>query len=77
MISTPFRSLVKGLTWETSGILTFGLIGLFLGDAMATLKLGLIYFPMHTGMYFIHERCWKRIRWGHYYETTTGKKGPS
>jgi len=65
MVSTRLRSFIKALTWETSGILTFALIGLFLGDALATLKLGVIYFPVHTGMYFGHERIWKHVKWGH------------
>lgn len=65
MRSTRLRSFIKAVTWETSGILTFAAIGLLLGDAMETLKLGLIYFPLHTGMYFVHERIWKRVRWGH------------
>jgi uncharacterized membrane protein len=56
---------MKALTWETSGILTFAAIGLLLGNAIETLKLGLVYFPLHTGMYFGHERLWKHIKWGH------------
>jgi uncharacterized membrane protein len=65
VVSTRLRSFVKALTWETSGILTFALIGLLLGDAWETLKLGVIYFPVHTSMYFVHERIWKKVKWGH------------
>ncbi len=65
MKSTKLRSFVKALTWETSGILTYLGIALLSGDVRTTIAVGFIYFPLHTGMYFVHERIWKKVRWGH------------
>ena len=64
--STPQRSLVKGLTWETSGLVTVGLVALlFTGNLVQSLAIGMVYFPIRVGCYFLHERLWKRVLWGH------------
>jgi uncharacterized membrane protein len=64
-METPFRSLVKALTWQALGLvtmtaLTFALTGsLVTGGAVAlgSAALGLV-------LYAAHERVWARIRWG-------------
>lgn len=64
--STWTRSLVKGLTWETSGLVTVAVISFVLtGDVMRAVKAGIVYFGLRVAMYFVHERIWKKFRWGH------------
>lgn len=66
MRSTRLRSFIKAITWETSGILTFLVIALVAGgDIWKSLEVGFVYFPVHTAFYFVHERLWKRVKWGH------------
>jgi len=64
--STWLRSLVKGLTWEASGLITVAVIAfLFTGDPEQSLLIGAAYLPVRVAMYFAHERMWKRFKWGH------------
>lgn len=55
--STWLRSLVKGITWETTGLITVaGIALLFTGDLRQSLLIGAVYLPVRVGMYFVHER---------------------
>ena len=66
MYSTRRRSLAKAVTWELSGLVTGCLIAYaFTGSPTTAIGISFTFFPIRLGMYFIHERIWKRIRWGH------------
>jgi len=68
MSSIPFRSFIKGLCWETiSFILTFFAVYLIYGDFLSSLKFSLALTVIKILLFFIHERMWKRIRWGKYH----------
>lgn len=64
--STWLRSLAKGLTWETTGLITVaGIALLFTGNIQQAVMISAVYLPVRVGMYFGHERIWKHIGWGH------------
>lgn len=66
LVSTRERSLAKGLTWETSGLMTGLFVAwFFTGSPTTALQISLTFFPIRLTMYFLHERMWKHIRWGH------------
>lgn len=57
MDSTKTRSFTKGLTWELLGvIILFALTGQW--------KVVGSYFALRVVLYFVHERAWKKIKWG-------------
>jgi len=67
LVSTWLRSLVKGLTWEVSGLITVAVIAFMLtGNAFQSLQAGGCFFTIRVVMYVIHERIWKRFKWGHH-----------
>lgn len=60
------RTFVKGLTWEGSGLVTLFLI-MYLGivpDALTASAWTVAYTVVRVGMYYLHERIWKRTSWG-------------
>jgi uncharacterized membrane protein len=64
--STLERSLVKGLTWELRGLVMIMAIGLvFTGNVGTSFMMTLAYMPISVALYFVHERIWKHIGWGH------------
>ena len=76
--STWLRSLVKGITWETTGLITVaGIALLFTGDLRQSLLIGAVYLPVRVGMYFVHERIWKHFGWGHRLVHREGEHGQS
>lgn len=67
LVSTWLRSLVKGLTWELSGLATVAVIAYVLtGNALESMQAGGAFFTLRVLMYVSHERLWKRIKWGHH-----------
>lgn len=64
--SSPLRSFTKGLTWELRGLAMIMVIGLvFTGNVSTSLMMTLAYMPISVALYFVHERIWKRVSWGH------------
>jgi adenylylsulfate kinase len=65
MGSTPQRSLFKGISWEIiSFILTLVVVFLLYRNIVISLKITLILTAIKIPVYFIHERTWKKIKWG-------------
>jgi len=65
MSSTKIRSLVKGLTYRVSStFIIVILVYLITKDFSYVWKIGMAEFILKWVWYFIHERLWKRIRWG-------------
>ena len=68
MSSTPLRSFVKGVVWETVGfILTVLAVYIVYGNFVGSLEFGLVLTIIKIFFFFIHERIWKKIRWGKYH----------
>ena len=65
MGSTQERSFVKGIFWEIiSFFLTLLVVFLLYGNIIISLKITLILTAIKIPLYFIHERIWKKIKWG-------------
>lgn len=68
MASTPIRSFVKGILWE---FITFIITALAVYWVYGNLSLSIQFSAALTfvkiGLFFIHERIWKKIRWGKYH----------
>jgi len=67
MASTCERSLVKGIVWEVlSFIVTVIAVYLVYGNLAMSIKFSLVLSMIKIFLFFIHERVWKKIRWGKY-----------
>lgn len=67
MINFHKRTFVKGLTWECSGLIALFSImyfGIIVPDALTASIWTVVYTAIRVGMYYIHERIWKRTSWG-------------
>jgi adenylylsulfate kinase len=65
MGSIPERSFAKGIVWEgISFILTLLVVYLLYKDIIISIKITLILTAIKVPIYFIHERIWKKIKWG-------------
>ena len=65
MPSTYKRSLTKGIVWEGfSFIITLIAIYLFYGNLPLSIKFTLILTIIKMILFFVHERAWKKIKWG-------------
>ncbi len=74
MASTPVRSFVKGVVWETiTFIITLFAIYMIYGNFLTSLRFSLILTIFKIFLFFAHERFWKKIRWGKYH-IVGGKK---
>jgi adenylylsulfate kinase len=68
MASTPIRSFVKGVVWETiTFIITLFAVYLIYGDFLSSLKFAFALTVFKILLFFVHERLWKKIRWGKYH----------
>jgi adenylylsulfate kinase len=74
MASVPIRSFVKGICWESIGfIITLFAVYLIYGNFLSSLVFTLILTAIKILLFFVHERLWKKIRWGKYH-IVGGKK---
>jgi adenylylsulfate kinase len=74
MSSIPLRSFIKGICWETiSFVLTFFAVYIIYGNFLDSLKFSIILTAIKIFLFFVHERFWKKIRWGKYH-IVGGKK---
>lgn len=65
MGSTYKRSFVKGVCWEIIAfIITFIAVYLVFGDFKLSLGFSLVLTLIKAVLFFIHERLWKKIKWG-------------
>ena len=63
-METKKRSLAKMISWRVVGIIFWPTVSYIItGDWVETGWLTGAFFFM-TGMYYIHERFWDRIKWG-------------
>jgi len=67
MSSTPQRSFLKGMIWEFISFLIATLAIYFVyGNFGESVKFSLILTAVKIPIFFIHERAWKKIKWGKY-----------
>jgi adenylylsulfate kinase len=65
MGSTPERSFVKGICWEAiSFFLTLLVVFILYGNIIISLRITIILTIIKIPIYFIHERVWKKVKWG-------------
>lgn len=65
MASTHTRSLVKAVTWRLLSIATTTVFVLLVTGRVDFAAYMLAFdCTVMTGLYFVHERLWKRTRWG-------------
>ena len=65
MSDTKHRSLVKTISWRLTGSFSTFLISfIILGNFTIAGSIAVIQVIANTTLYYIHERCWDRIKWG-------------
>lgn len=65
MTSTLKRSLVKAFTYRISGtIWIFFLSWAVTGSILIGTQISVLEFLVKIIYYFLHERIWKKIKWG-------------
>lgn len=63
---TTQRSIVKTLSWRITGSgATFTIAWLISGDLTVAGPIAVTQLVANTVLYYIHERIWNRIAWGH------------
>jgi adenylylsulfate kinase len=68
MASTRLRSLIKGICWEVIAfIITAIAVYLVYGNLFSSIKFAAILTAIKIVFFFVHERLWKKIRWGKYH----------
>lgn len=73
MINFHKRTFVKGLTWECSGLIALFLASVtilsnasvtILSNALTASIFTILYTALRVGMFYLHERIWKKTTWG-------------
>lgn len=68
MASTHLRSFMKGVSWELiTFILTVFAIYWIYGNLSLSIQFTAVLTVVKIGLYFVHERIWKKVRWGKYH----------
>lgn len=64
-MESPKRTLAKTLSWQTVGIFTMTLVGLWQTGSLGV-SLSIAISAASTGvlMFYLHERIWAQVRWG-------------
>ncbi len=64
-METRTRSIVKALTWRTGGlVVTFAVVWVVTGQLRLAASVGLADTLVKLIAYYVHERCWLKIRFG-------------
>jgi adenylylsulfate kinase len=65
MASTYQRSLMKGVLWELISFITTSFaVYLIYGNIGTSLLFSFVLTLIKVPLFFIHERMWKRVKWG-------------
>jgi uncharacterized membrane protein len=63
---TVKRSIFKTLSWRLTGSAsTFIISFIITGDFAVSGSIAVIQITANTLLYYLHERIWNSIRWGH------------
>jgi uncharacterized membrane protein len=72
MNDSHLRSLIKGISWRTTGTIDTMVVSFFVtGDFFTALKIGSSEILTKVGLYYLHERIWNVIKWGRMEEGPT------
>ena len=64
-METRARSIIKALTWRATALLiTTGVVWLVTGKVELAVEIGLLDTLIKLGVYYGHERCWLKVRFG-------------
>ncbi len=59
------RSVVKAISWRTTGTIDTMIISLLVtGSLTAALSIGVLELITKTILYYYHERAWNKIKYG-------------
>ncbi len=59
------RSLVKAVSWRTTGTIDTMLVSFVVtGNATAAVSIGLVEVVTKIALYYFHERAWNKISFG-------------
>lgn len=59
------RSLVKAISWRTTGTIDTMLVSFVVtGNATAAVSIGLVEVVTKIALYYFHERAWNKISFG-------------
>lgn len=62
---TPWRSIVKSISWRVVGTLDTIIISwVITGKLAMAFSIGMVELVTKMALYFTHERVWNRIQWG-------------
>lgn len=65
MGSTLERSFIKGLIWEiVSFVIVIFAVYLVYGNLAMSIQFSIILTLIKIPIFFLHERIWKKIKWG-------------
>ena len=66
MQETTFRSITKTISWRLTGSgATFLVSYIISHDFSMASTIALIQLTVNTILYYIHERIWNKVNWGH------------
>jgi uncharacterized membrane protein len=66
------RSLIKAVSWRVIGSLdTFTLGWLITGSGKSASLIAIAEVVTKIGLYYVHERAWRKIAWGRFDATTS------
>lgn len=64
-METRARSIIKALTWRATALLiTTGVVWGITGKVELAVEIGLLDTLIKLGVYYGHERCWLKVRFG-------------
>lgn len=65
MRDKPYRSLLKTISWRTTGTIdTFLVSWLITGKVSLALTIGGVEIFTKLVLYYLHERAWDRVKFG-------------
>ena len=68
--ASPERSFAKSITWRICATLTTVLlVWIFIGKLSIACSVGIVEVVVKLVVYYLHERAWNRVEWGHYKTT--------
>ena len=64
-METRLRSLAKAITWRMGGLITTtAVVWVVTGQPKLAISIGLLDTAVKLAAYYVHERCWLKVRFG-------------
>jgi len=61
-MDSPFRSILKAVTWRTGGtIVTFAVAWILTGKVSVSVGIGLFDALVKVAAFYVHERIWNKL----------------